>query len=162
MRPWFSVAGTRCTRCTPDSYFSRANTLRPVISAMPSFRPPSSVSSYSSTSKRQPCSGGVFLVHGEQFGGEQAGLVAAGGRADFQDGASARRPRPSAAGRGGFPAAARGCARAASRSSASASSRISGSASSASASAAALFGGAQFVDPRHHRLEFGQFLRGAA
>ena len=21
MRPWASVAGTRCTRCTPDSYF---------------------------------------------------------------------------------------------------------------------------------------------
>ena len=24
MRPWASVAGTRCTRCTPDSYFSWA------------------------------------------------------------------------------------------------------------------------------------------
>ena len=45
MRPWFSVAGTRCTRCTPDSYFSRANTPRPVMSATPLFRPPSPVSS---------------------------------------------------------------------------------------------------------------------
>ncbi len=26
MRPWDSVAGTRCTRCTPPSYFSRAQT----------------------------------------------------------------------------------------------------------------------------------------
>ena len=23
MRPWASVAGTRCTRCTPDSYLSQ-------------------------------------------------------------------------------------------------------------------------------------------
>ena len=36
MRPLASVAGTRCTRCTPDSNFSRANTPRPVIEAMTS------------------------------------------------------------------------------------------------------------------------------
>ncbi len=60
MRPWLSVAGTRCTRCTPDSNFSRRTRLRPVISAMPSFRPPSSVSPYSSTSKRQPCRPAYF------------------------------------------------------------------------------------------------------
>ena len=29
---------------------------------------------------------GVFLVHGEQFGREQPGLIAAGGWPDFQDG----------------------------------------------------------------------------
>ena len=45
MRPWLSVAGTRCTRCTPDSYFSRAKTLRPVISAVADLMPPSSVAS---------------------------------------------------------------------------------------------------------------------
>jgi hypothetical protein len=26
MRPWLSVTGTRCTRCTPPSYFNRPNT----------------------------------------------------------------------------------------------------------------------------------------
>ena len=34
MRPCASVAGTRCTRCTPDSNFSRANTPLPVTDAM--------------------------------------------------------------------------------------------------------------------------------
>ena len=34
MRPLASVSGTRCTRCTPDSNFSWANTPRPVIVAM--------------------------------------------------------------------------------------------------------------------------------
>lgn len=29
MRPWVSVSGTRCTRCTPDSNFSLANAPRP-------------------------------------------------------------------------------------------------------------------------------------
>ena len=32
MRPCASVAGTRCTRCTPDSYFSREYAPRPWIS----------------------------------------------------------------------------------------------------------------------------------
>ena len=34
MRPALSVAGTRCTRCTPLSNLSRANTPWPVIEAM--------------------------------------------------------------------------------------------------------------------------------
>ena len=33
MRPWVSVSGTRWTRWTPLSNFSRAKTLRPLISA---------------------------------------------------------------------------------------------------------------------------------
>ena len=126
MRPWLSVVGTRCTRCTPDSYFSRANTLRPVISAMPSFSPPSSVSSYSRISKRQPRSFGVFLVHGEQLGGEQRRLVAAGRRAHFQDGGALvglvlRQQRQA-----DFVLQRRGSGPSGRRSSASASSRISG------------------------------------
>ena len=36
MRPCASVAGTRCTRCTPDSNLSRANTPLPVMLAMTS------------------------------------------------------------------------------------------------------------------------------
>ena len=34
MRPLASVAGTRCTRCTPNSNLSRANTPLPEIEAM--------------------------------------------------------------------------------------------------------------------------------
>ncbi len=34
MRPWLSVAGTRWTRWTPDSYFRRANTPCPRTAAM--------------------------------------------------------------------------------------------------------------------------------
>ncbi len=33
MRPPASVSGMRCTRCTPDSYFRRANTPLPEIDA---------------------------------------------------------------------------------------------------------------------------------
>ena len=50
--------------------------------------PPSSLSAYSRVSTFQPFERRVFLVHLEQFGGEQSGFVAAGGRADFEDGAA--------------------------------------------------------------------------
>ena len=36
IRPDPSVAGTRCTRCTPNSNFSRANTPRPETEAIAS------------------------------------------------------------------------------------------------------------------------------
>ena len=42
MRPLASVAGTRWTRCTPDSNFSFANTPLPLIPAVTSFDPPRS------------------------------------------------------------------------------------------------------------------------
>ena len=35
IRPWDSVTGTRCTRCTPPSYFSRAQTPSPASFARP-------------------------------------------------------------------------------------------------------------------------------
>ncbi len=54
MRPWASVAGTRCTRCTPLSNFSRPNTPSPVTEAMISLKPPASPSDRLSTSTRQP------------------------------------------------------------------------------------------------------------
>src|ERR1035441_9052072 len=38
-RPCVSVAGTRCTRCTPDSYFSCEYTLLPSMIAVTSFNP---------------------------------------------------------------------------------------------------------------------------
>ena len=54
MRPEDSVTGTRCTRCTPDSYFNFWNTFLPEISATLSFTPPSSVEPSSMSSVFQP------------------------------------------------------------------------------------------------------------
>ena len=88
MRPCVSVVGTRWTRWTPDSYLKRAKTFLPVISAMPSFRPPSSFSAEFGDFEAPAFCGGVFLVGLEEFGGEEAGFVAAGGGADFEDGAA--------------------------------------------------------------------------
>ncbi len=60
MRPEPSVAGTRCTRWTPDSNLSRSNTLRPVTATIASLKPPMPVSDTSITSKRQPWSAAYF------------------------------------------------------------------------------------------------------
>ena len=54
MRPLASVAGTRCTRWTPLSYFSLLYTPRPSIVAMTSLSPPTPVSLLDITSTRQP------------------------------------------------------------------------------------------------------------
>ena len=54
MRPEDSVTGTRCTRWTPDSYFSFWNTFFPEISMTLSFTPPSSVEPSSMSSVLQP------------------------------------------------------------------------------------------------------------
>ncbi len=40
MRPWVSVAGTRCTRCTPDSHLKTEYAPSPAISKLTSLRPP--------------------------------------------------------------------------------------------------------------------------
>jgi len=44
MRPWDSVTGTRCTRCTPPSYFSRDQApsppRAPLIATVTSLSPP--------------------------------------------------------------------------------------------------------------------------
>ena len=55
MRPCASVAGTRCTRCTPLSYFSLLYAPRPSMVAMTSFTPPTSLSLVDMSSTRQPC-----------------------------------------------------------------------------------------------------------
>ena len=55
MRPPDSVTGTRCTRCTPDSYFSLLNTPLPEISSVLSLMPPNSVEPSSISSHFQPC-----------------------------------------------------------------------------------------------------------
>src|SRR5579883_1704648 len=54
-RPCCSVAGTRCTRCTPLSYFNREYTRWPSMMAITSFRPPTDDSEVESTSTFQPC-----------------------------------------------------------------------------------------------------------
>ena len=54
MRPWVSVSGTRCTRCTPLSYLRRLYAPAPSTETMASFTPPSSVSFRLSTSSVQP------------------------------------------------------------------------------------------------------------
>ena len=53
-RPPDSVSGTRCTRWTPLSYFSREKAPSPSMVNDISFTPPSSVSLTESTSARQP------------------------------------------------------------------------------------------------------------
>src|SRR5437667_6297940 len=52
-RPWVSVFGTRCTRCTPLSYFIREYTPWPSMIAMTSFSPPTPDSEVESTSTFQ-------------------------------------------------------------------------------------------------------------
>ena len=86
MRPDASVSGTRCTRCTPDSNFSLANTPRPCDLGDDFLE-----AAFGAFADRQDLGlpallGGVALVHAEQVAGEQRGLVAAGAGADFEDG----------------------------------------------------------------------------
>src|SRR5574341_1413082 len=52
-RPCCSVSGTRCTRCTPLSYFRREYTRWPSTMAITSFRPPTEDSEEESTSTFQ-------------------------------------------------------------------------------------------------------------
>ena len=54
MRPWLSVTGTRCTRCTPPSCFIRGHTPSPFSRKVMSLKPPMSDGSEPSTSSFQP------------------------------------------------------------------------------------------------------------
>src|SRR5580693_223374 len=57
MRPWDSVTGTRCTRCTPPSYFSldqAPSAPLPLIATVASLTPPRPVAVESRTSVFQP------------------------------------------------------------------------------------------------------------
>ena len=85
MRPGASVSGTRCTRCTPDSNLSWANTPRPfdlgddfLVAAHVAFAAPTNLD-------LPAVLGGVALVHAEQIAREQGRFVAAGAGPDFQD-----------------------------------------------------------------------------
>ena len=88
MRPCDSVTGTRCTRCTPPSYFSRDQA--------PSAPLPFTATVASLIAAQAGDGGvqdlglpaapfGVTLVHPEQVAGEQRGLLAALARLDLQD-----------------------------------------------------------------------------
>jgi hypothetical protein len=44
MRPCASVAGTRCTRCTPDSYLRKLKTPCPEMVTLASLMPPAALS----------------------------------------------------------------------------------------------------------------------
>src|SRR6202167_2299986 len=54
-RPWVSVAGTRCTRWTPLSYFICEYTRLPSMMAITSLRPPTPDSDWERTSTFQRC-----------------------------------------------------------------------------------------------------------
>src|SRR5918912_1158845 len=54
MRPWLSVAGTRWTRCTPDSQRIAPYAPSPCTLKITSLMPPSEPSEYESTSVRHP------------------------------------------------------------------------------------------------------------
>ena len=54
MRPWDSVVGTRCTRCTPRSCLKRLKTSSPWIMAMTSLKPPLPLDELDSGSSFQP------------------------------------------------------------------------------------------------------------
>ena len=85
MRPEPSVAGTRCTRCTPPSYLSRRVRAAPVDqrdhfldSAEPGVAEAERLDLPSMAF-------GVAGVHAEQIAGEQRRLLAAGAGADLED-----------------------------------------------------------------------------
>src|SRR5579863_4129885 len=61
-RPCCSVAGTRCTRCTPLSYLSCENTRLPSMIAITSFNPPADDSDDDSTSTFHRCVS-AYLVY---------------------------------------------------------------------------------------------------
>ena len=87
MRPLASVAGTRCTRCTPDSNLSRANTPLPVTVG-DDFLVAAGIALALREHLHLPAMEvGVALVHAEEIAGEERRLVAAGAGADFEDGA---------------------------------------------------------------------------
>ena len=88
MRPLASVCGTRCTRCTPDSNFSRA------IDARAAHRGDDlAIAADLALARRKhldlpAMQRGIALVHAEEIAGEKRRLVAAGPGAHFEDGAA--------------------------------------------------------------------------
>ena len=92
MRPWDSVAGTRWTRCTPPSYFSRAQTPWPVgapcLADLDGDGHGLDAAEPGEVQSRSPSTSppfGIAQVHPHQVGGEQGGLLPAFTRFDLED-----------------------------------------------------------------------------
>ena len=162
MRPWVSVAGTRCTRCTPLSNFSRAKTPLPSISADRALHAAEVALVVVQHLEAPALRLGVALVGAEQLGGEQRRLVAAGGGADLQDGAALVGGVAAAAASGGSRAPARQAVlqRRGIRPRPAPASR--GRPSIASASSRARFGRAVVPAPSDQRLESDSSLESVA
>ncbi len=85
MRPCASVSGTRCTRCTPLSNFSRPNTPSPVDRG-DDLLVAADLALGDAVDLHLPAVQlGVALVHAEEVAGEQRRLVAAGAGAHLED-----------------------------------------------------------------------------
>ncbi len=86
MRPCASVAGTRCTRCTPLSRRSRPNAASP-FDLEDRFLDPAQRALGALQQLDLPALPlGVARVHAHEVGGEECGFVAAGAGADLEDG----------------------------------------------------------------------------
>ena len=84
MRPCASVAGTRWTRWTPLSNFSLANTPLPSTEAIASLNPATFGGGSGDQFDPPALPFGIALIHAEQVGGEQSGLVAPRPGTDFE------------------------------------------------------------------------------
>ena len=88
MRPCASVAGTRCTRCTPDFEFEpREHALAGDVGDDLLVAAESPTRSPRDDLDLPAHAVGVALIHAEQVAGEQRRLLAAGAGAHFEDGA---------------------------------------------------------------------------
>ena len=85
MRPCDSVAGTRCTRCTPDSHLNTEYAPSPAISNVTSLKPPASDGSLASVLVLEAAPLGVARQHLVEVAGEQRRLLAARAGADLDD-----------------------------------------------------------------------------
>ena len=92
MRPWLSVTGTRCTRCTPPSYFSRAHGASPGCGGALGLHRDLDVLVAAEVGLGRvddlglPATAlGVPQVHPQQVAGEQRRLLAALPRLDLED-----------------------------------------------------------------------------
>ena len=113
MRPWDSVTGTRCTRCTPASYLSRDQAPLPLTAGHDLLDPLQVGLALGEHLDLVAVLLGPAGVHAVGVAGEQGGLVAAGAGPDLDDhvlavvggpwgpgpGAAAPRGRPGGPGR---------------------------------------------------------------
>ena len=97
MRPWASVAGTRCTRWVPDSNLSCENAPRPTMRLMTSAIAAVLARALAQRLDLPALRFGVAAVHAQQVAGEDRRLVAAGAGADLEEDIAAHRADRAAA-----------------------------------------------------------------